>query len=145
MTIDLHRDRFRNRRKRAVRALTINVKRLTQQEIDTWRAESPVAEYWRPKTRGECLRGPRPCPYVACRWHLYLDVTRNGSIKFNFPDLEPHEMAVSCALDVADRGGCTLDRLSERFNVTRERIRQMEVTALSKLERAISLRKDEVL
>ncbi len=34
----------------------------------------------RPKTRGECASGPRPCPWVSCRHHLYLDVDKNGSV-----------------------------------------------------------------
>jgi len=33
-----------------------------------------------------------------------------GSIKLNFPDKEIWEMEETCALDVADRGGITLER-----------------------------------
>jgi len=35
---------------------------------------------------------------------------RTGAIKLNFPDLEVWEMTETCALDVADRGGTTLER-----------------------------------
>ena len=32
----------------------------------------------RPKTRGECANGPRPCPYVTCRYSLFLDQEPKG-------------------------------------------------------------------
>lgn len=34
----------------------------------------------RPRTRGECLGGYRPCPWVSCRHHLGVDVTEVGSL-----------------------------------------------------------------
>jgi len=43
-------------------------------------------------------------------------------------------MNESCALDVADRGGTTLEDVGAIMNLTRERIRQVEVKALAKLE-----------
>src|SRR5215831_5555094 len=40
----------------------------------------------RPKTRAECVNGPRPCQFVSCKHNLYLDVNpETGSIKLNFP------------------------------------------------------------
>jgi hypothetical protein len=72
---------------------------------------------------------------VACKFHLYLDVNpETGTIKLNFPDLEPWEMKETCALDVADRGGITLEEVGEILNLTRERIRQVEVFGLEKLK-----------
>src|SRR5262245_61305530 len=63
----------------------------------------------RPKTRGEC-GAERPCPWVSCRYHLYLDVNpETGVVKFNHPDKEVWELKESCALDIADRGGVPLD------------------------------------
>ena len=59
---------------------------------------------------------------------------RTGAIKLNFPDLEVWEMTQTCALDVADRGGATLEDVGAIMNLTRERIRQVEVTGLAKLE-----------
>lgn len=88
----------------------------------------------RPRTRGDCRDGCRPCPYVACKHHLYLSVNPvNGSIAFSFPDLEPWELKESCALDVADRGGLTLEEVGQITNLTRERIRQLEASGLIKL------------
>jgi hypothetical protein len=52
-----------------------------------------VDEWTRPRTRGECRDAERPCPFVACKHHLYLDVNpETGSLKLNFPDLEPWEL-----------------------------------------------------
>ena len=42
-------------------------------------------------------------------------------------------MSETCALDVADRGGITLEEVGELVNLTRERIRQVEVLGLDKL------------
>jgi hypothetical protein len=71
---------------------------------------------------------------VACKHHLYLDVNpATGNIKINFPELEPWELGESCALDIADRAGVTLETIGEVMNVTRERVRQMEVSSLLKL------------
>jgi hypothetical protein len=98
------------------------------------RAAELEAEIERPHRREECVEGPRPCPHVSCRHHLYLDVNpATGTIKLNFPDLEVWELGISCALDVADAGGSAIEAVSELMNVTRERIRQIETQALSKL------------
>lgn len=94
-----------------------------------------IVDYWRPKNRSECLEMERPCLYVSCRHHLYLDVNpETGSVKLNFPDKEPWELDETCALDVADRGGITLEDVGAIMNLTRERIRQVEVRGLEKLK-----------
>ncbi len=94
-----------------------------------------VIDYWRPESRSDCLKMARPCLYVSCRHHLYLDVNpETGSIKFNFPDMDVWELPISCALDIADRGGITLEEVGGIMNLTRERIRQVEVRGLEKLK-----------
>lgn len=132
------REALRSRRKREVRAETINVRRLPRRELEIGRAlypEDENADVNRPKTRADCAAGVRPCPFVSCAHHLFLDVSaRTGSIKVNFPDLEPDELVESCALDVADQGGITLERTGEVMNLTRERVRQIEVRAMAKLK-----------
>jgi hypothetical protein len=128
------REQRRSRRKREVRARTISVKRMTKRELELGRLLYPEVDVDRPKTRDECVNGARPCPFVSCKHHLYLDVSaRTGAIKLNFPDLEAWEMTETCALDVADRGGTTLEEVGAIMNLTRERIRQVEVKALAKL------------
>jgi len=130
------REQRRSRRKRAVRARTISVKRMTKRELEIGRLLYPDAEgVERPRTRDECANGMRPCPFVSCKHHLYLDVSaKTGAIKLNFPDLEVWDMTETCALDVADRGGTTLEEVGAIMNLTRERIRQVEVKGLAKLE-----------
>ena len=130
------REQRRSRRKREVRARTISVKRMTKRELELGRMLYPdVEDVVRPETRGECGNGERPCPFVSCKHHLYLDVSaKTGAIKLNFPDLEVWEMGETCALDVADRGGITLEEVGAIMNLTRERIRQVEVKGLAKLQ-----------
>jgi hypothetical protein len=121
------REQRRSRRKRAVRARTISVKRMTKRELELGRLLYPdLEEAERPQTRADCLEGARPCPFVSCKHHLYLDVSaRTGAIKVNFPDLDVWEMS--------DRGGTTLEEVGAIMNLTRERIRQVEVKGLAKL------------
>ena len=129
------REQRRSRRKRDVRARTISVKRMTKRELELGRMMYPDADVERPKVRAECASGERPCPFVSCKHHLYLDVSaKTGAIKLNFPDLEVWEMTETCALDVSDRGGTTLEEVGAIMNLTRERIRQVEVKGLAKLE-----------
>ena len=130
------REQRRSRRKREVRARTISVKRMTKRELELGRLLYPdVEDVVKPTTRADCLGSERPCPFVSCKHHLYLDVSaRTGAIKLNFPDLEVWEMNETCALDVADRGGTTLEEVGAIMNLTRERIRQVEVKGLAKLQ-----------
>jgi hypothetical protein len=129
------REQRRSRRKREVRARTISVKRMTKRELELGRLLYPEVPVDKPKMRAECANGERPCPFVSCKHHLYLDVSaRTGAIKLNFPDLEVWEMSETCALDVADRGGTTLEEVGAIMNLTRERSRQVEVKGLAKLE-----------
>ena len=124
----------RYQRRSQLRAKTIALKRLTKEELRIGREVFPPMPYQRPLTRAECEDGVRPCPYVSCKHHLYLDVNpETGSIKLNFPHLEPWEMIESCSLDVAERGGITLEEVGTIVNLTRERVRQVEVRATTKL------------
>ena len=124
-------------RKRAsrARARTISIRRLSKAELNRGRVLYPEEEYWKPKTRAECRDTERPCPFVSCKYHLYIDVHPvRGSIKLNLPDVEVWEMTDTCSLDVADRGGITLEEVGEIMNLTRERVRQVETAGLAKLE-----------
>jgi hypothetical protein len=126
--------RRRSRRSRP-RSRTIAMKRLTREELRLGALLNPPVDIPRPQTRAECTSEVRPCPWVACKYHLYLDVNpETGSIKINFPDLEPWEMNETCALDVADKNGITLEEVGEIMNLTRERIRQVEVRGLLRLK-----------
>jgi len=127
--------RRRQRRRTRPRSMTIAMKRLTREEMRQGALLAQFMDYDRPKDRAECKHGIRPCPFVSCKHHLYLDVNpETGSIKLNFPHLEVWEMEETCALDVAGRGGITLEEVGEIMNLTRERIRQVEVRGLLKLK-----------
>ena len=76
-----------------------------------------------PRTRGDCANGPRPCSWTACRHHLA------GTVRGT-----PGE---SCTLDVADRGGATLEEISRALGVTRERVRQIEEAGLAHLREKV--------
>jgi hypothetical protein len=118
-----------------VRSKTIAPKRLTREEKRLAETLDYPTDIHRPETREECRSMPRPCPWVSCSHHLYLDVNpESGAIKLNFPHLEVWEMAETCSLDVADRGGITLEEVGAILNLTRERIRQVEVRGLTKIK-----------
>jgi hypothetical protein len=137
----------RRRRRARARARTISIRRLSKTELNLGRMMYPEEQYWRPETRGECADMERPCPFVSCKYHLYIDVHPvRGSIKINFPDLEVWEMTDTCALDIADRGGITLEEVGEIMNLTRERVRQVETQGLARLQglEDVSLLRDYV-
>lgn len=124
----------RRRRRQRARAHTISIRRLSKAELHRGKMLYPEHDYWKPRTRAECIDMERPCPFVSCKYHLYIDVHPvRGSIKVNFTDVEVWEMTETCALDIADRGGITLEEVGEIMNLTRERVRQVETAGLGKL------------
>ena len=124
----------REGRKGRRRSRTIPMRQLTRDELIQGAELTDLIDYERPSSRAECRSMARPCPFVSCRHHLYLEVNEDtGSIKLNFPDMELTELPETCALDVADRGGVTLEEIGEILNLTRERIRQVEARGLERL------------
>ncbi|MSP91134.1 MAG: DNA-binding protein [Myxococcales bacterium] len=117
------------------RSVTIPARRLSRAEIQEGISLSDWMDVPRPRTRSECVDGPRPCPFVACKYHLFLDVNPvTGSIKINFPKKDVWDLEETCSLDIADRGGITLEEVGAIMNLTRERIRQVEVAGLERLQ-----------
>ena len=57
------------------------MKRLTKEEQQISAFLYPERNYWRPSTRGDCANIERPCPFVACRHHIYLEVRCNGGLE----------------------------------------------------------------
>ena len=118
------------------RTLRLPWDHLTKQEVREFEPYPECAE--RPRRRCDCENDARPCPFVSCRYHLFLDVLPSGSIKINHPGLEVWELAHTCALDVAalHADGLQLESVGDLMNLTRERVRQLEVTALANIRRA---------
>ena len=117
-----------------VRPFTIPDKRVPKEQLRIGRFLYPE-KIERPRTRGECPE-VRPCPFVGCRYNLFLeDARRSEGLKFPWVDLEPWDVPpqCSCALDVAERGGLTLDQTGGLLNITRERVRQIEDDVLARL------------
>jgi len=142
---DTCRKSSRTRRREIPPKKTLAIRRITRLQLEAGRAElqemGADEPYWRPRTRGDCADVPRPCPYVACSKNLYLDVSETGSIILNFPHLEPWQMPPerSCAQDLADRGAMILEDIAAATNLTRERIRQIELKALYRRARPAAL------
>lgn len=88
-----------------------------------------------PAKRSECINGPRPCPYVGCRYHLFLTVQSRGNIVFPYGE-DPAAlltMPSTCALDVASRGQVSQPDVAALLKATRQRIDQEEIVAKQKL------------
>ena len=105
---------------------TISSRKLSDEEVRTGIDLDDWRDHERPRNREMCRDGLRPCPFVGCRYNLYLDVKPGErSIKLNFPDLQVWEIPISCALDVAECGKQTLELVGSAMNLTRERVRQV--------------------
>lgn len=133
------RDSVRSGRKRAVRAKVEQLHRMPRFRLRL--IANDAGDYpavVRPRTRADCERVSRleqPCPFVSCRHHTYLDAQPGRpNIRVNFPDLDLADMppGTSCSLDVADRGGVTLEEMGGLLNIVRERVRQLELLAVAR-------------
>lgn len=93
----------------------------------------PLLVNGKPFTRGDCKDGPRPCPHKTCVHNLGFEIRLNpiGNVA-TCTTYEGCEW--SCSLDVADAGGATLEEIGLIWGITRERVRQIEATALRKIK-----------
>ncbi len=80
-----------------------------------------------PYFRYECEGGPRPCPLVSCRHHLWP--TKNGEA--------PWELEESCVLDLAKRGEMSYTEIGKVLGFTQQRVQQIGSGAAKKLAEAI--------
>ena len=94
----------------------------------------------RPKTRADCEAGIRPCPWVGCRHHLFLNPDAKGNLHFPFGQDEDAllSMAETCSLDVAARGAQPLESLARMYGQSRQNLDQIVGRALGKLREAAS-------
>jgi hypothetical protein len=137
---ELTLDQARSRRRPGAKKITIPLRQLARRMERGTRHLNVV----RPRTRGDCVDGPRPCPWLLCSAHLFFDVTEYGSLVVNFPDLLDDDgnvhleaMAETCALDVADLGGISDEDVAALLNFTREAARCLEHRAFAKVRAAL--------
>lgn len=104
---------------------TISARDLIQWWKSGEREEYPE-DVERPKTRGDCAGGERPCPWVSCRYNTHLEVDSKGVITVR------ENAASSCVLDVADEGEHTLEEVGEALGLVREAVRLIERSASKK-------------
>lgn len=89
----------------------------------------------RPKTRGDCVDGIRPCPFISCKFNTYIaHITQRGEVKTPFAQ-DVTELTVSnCALDYS---GATWEEIGEATGVDREAARVTADRAAVKMQRAM--------
>jgi hypothetical protein len=90
--------------------------------------ELDALEACRPKTRADCADVPRPCPFVACRYNLFLDVDERGVVTIPRSDVPPEEREQSCALDVVEKNpdGIEAGEVAELLGLSRELVGRIE-------------------
>jgi hypothetical protein len=101
----------------------------------------------RPKILADCETGIGPCPWVSCRYNLFIDVVpvpgrpdRPPIVKLTWPGREIDSVGETCALRVAARRGLTHDAVGALMNLTPQRAEQLESIALANLLAAGGLR-----
>lgn len=110
-----------------------------------------LAAVMRPRTRGDCADGPRPCPWVGCRHHLYLEIDRRGRpVTHHHVDPEDLDRLVdTCSLDVADRVSATGEQLDHesvaiRIGLSKQRSQQIEERTLRDIDRRHPLLREHI-
>jgi hypothetical protein len=113
----------------------------------------------RPRTRADCVDGPRPCPWVSCRYHLLVDVKPSGALLLNVRTPGAHgtktisryglrgydaeqmadraaehlnAMTSTCALDVADEGGASFARIGRLLGLRKQSVQVIQLKAKAK-------------
>ncbi len=91
----------------------------------------------RPRTRGDCEAGPRPCLELNCRQHMLSGPPARRLVRESDDRVvaKLEAMPDTCVLDVVDRhpDGVPLEDVGPLYGVVRERIRQIQVQALAHL------------
>lgn len=139
----------RRRARRATRddaKLTLQLQRTSKKDLFAGQKRYPIRDRTlppRPRTWGECqARGlgtaESPCAYLACRYHLAIDVTPSGGITLNRPSEEPQAAPHTCTLRVVEAhpGGLDHYTIADILNITHQGVSRMEVHALGRLAEA---------
>jgi hypothetical protein len=88
-----------------------------------------------PGGREECRTGPRPCPYVRCKHHLWMRVgeERQGSGNTSVGSTVEPVTWTTCALDVAESGPRSTREIAEWLGVSMRRVQQLIKAGIAKL------------
>ena len=107
----------------------------------------------RPKTRRDCVKMLRElsgvCPYVGCKWHVFTVLPYRKLRMINKTPMDDDDLLdelfkqETCILNVADSGESTLEGIGEILWATRERMRQIQESALKKIK-CYPKRRDEL-
>ncbi len=121
-------------------------------------AELAELEAVRPKKRGHCEGGTRPCPFLSCRHHLLINhestnkvlriAGRPGGVSDDDVLAALFSMEDTCALDVVgghDGDALSLSEVGRRMRISRERIRQIIRDAAPALGAGLSIRLEQKL
>lgn len=121
----------------SVKVSVSKAKRKTRQRQRIFDFEPELTEELqalRPRCRRDCVDGPRPCPWVGCKYHLFGDFDdEDGSFSCNHPGKEPWELEHTCALDLADQGPLSTEQIGAAIGVGAERARQIVVEGIEAL------------
>lgn len=113
-------------------------RKLLQNELKNW---NPLI--FPPTTYGDCKDHFEPCPWVRCHHHLLWDCYKLLKSKGNIEIVRIlFSMPVTCSLDYTKQDH-TLEEIAQVFNMTRERVRQIEEKALRKINR-VKRRRDQL-
>lgn len=96
--------------------------------------EAAELEAARPRTRGDCRGGDRPCPFASCKYHLlwerpeaWMAPDEGGDLRSDDELLDLLDrMPGTCTLDAADEDGMGLAEAARLLGISRERMRQIE-------------------
>jgi hypothetical protein len=87
----------------------------------------------------QAIMHSRPCVFVGCERNTFLDVTRDGKIRYNRYGVEPDECEDSCAQDVADEvgaEGASHERIGIAMGITRNGAAVVIERSMKKMRRA---------
>lgn len=93
-------------------------------------------DHVRPRTRADCRKIPRPCPFVGCKYNTFLDVSHAGSIVFNgCSDPLEADSGTSCVLDIIENETeIEITEISKIMSIARERVHQILRKSLKKIQ-----------
>lgn len=79
--------------------------------------ELAALEAERPRRRGDCVDGMRPCPWVSCRYHLAHDRIRRLSV--DDAVTVTTSLDETCTLDLADGGALDGQAVADAIGMSR--------------------------